>query len=334
MNKNKTKSLKDIYQPLLSLVVPVYNAACYLDKCIESLVKQSYKNIEIILVNDGSKDDSLLICNSYAKKFKNISVIDTENGGAAHARNIGLRIAKGEYLTFVDSDDYVDLQMYEILVKEIIKTQSDVCVCGRFDVCDGKINEGLCPNKCEILSGKETLNRCFIYDNVDFAPWDKIYKREIFSDVSFPEGRICEDVMALYQVFLKCTKVCFVNQRLYYYVHHAGSASTVQYNKHTYDFEHFAGIILKDVKEKHLELLHNCEIFRMKSILYVTSYAGKVPHRIYKEIKAKLYSYKGELQNYKHLMNKRQKRIFYAYKFHLARFHYYFYWKNHEQHIY
>ena len=173
---------------LISVIVPVYKVEQYLPKCVESILAQTYTNLEILLVDDGSPDNCGAICEEYARKDPRIKVIHKENGGLSSARNAALDIARGEYIGFVDSDDWIQPEMYETLLSGIKKNDADMAYGGRYDV-DGNTGEktiGLCPQKEECISGMEMLGRVFVWDHCDSAAWDKLYHRSLFEQIRYP----------------------------------------------------------------------------------------------------------------------------------------------------
>ena len=152
------------HNPLISVIVPVYNVAEYLSRCVDSILAQSYENLQIILVDDGSTDDSGKICEEYAKKDARIQVIHQNNGGLSSARNAGLDLASGEYIGFVDSDDWIEPEMYAEMLARMEKYDAQLVCAGRCDV-DGGTGEktrGLCPEREECISGEELAGRIFL----------------------------------------------------------------------------------------------------------------------------------------------------------------------------
>ena len=184
-------------------MIPIYNVKNYLAKCVDSILNQTYKNLEIILVNDGSTDGSEIICEELKKKDKRIRIINQKNGGLSSARNTGIRNANGKYIQFVDSDDWIDYECIEELHNCIYKDNSDISICGiimSFPDCEKKMNwfgENACINKEEALEG--LLRNSIISSHA----WNKLYKRKLFKDIEFPVGKIYEDVRMMYKVFLK-----------------------------------------------------------------------------------------------------------------------------------
>lgn len=200
--------------PLISIIVPVYQVEEYLPQCIESILDQTYTNLEIILVDDGSKDKSGQLCDEYAKREQRIRVIHKQNGGVSSARNAGLTIASGEYIGFVDSDDWIEPEMYEALYNAM-EYNTNIAVCNYYYDDVGKERMVMC--------GKEgKLNTCsalemLVSDETPNYAWNKLYHKEIFKRIVFPQGKKFEDVAVMYLLFEKAETVCFVNKSLYHY---------------------------------------------------------------------------------------------------------------------
>lgn len=202
---------------LISIIVPVFNSEQYLSKTIDSLLKQNYHNIEILLIDDGSTDNSLKICNKFALKDKRIVVIHSENKGVSNARNLGLIKANGEFIAFVDSDDYIEPNMIDTLYNLHLKTKSDITMCSisREDQNDIPFEKIIFPNK---TYKKEEAIAELINDNIRDYLWNKLYKSKLFEDIKFPIGKIYEDVLTLYKLFLKANHVSSTDLILYHYI--------------------------------------------------------------------------------------------------------------------
>lgn len=210
-------------KPLISVIVPVYNINQYISKCIDSLLLQSLKDIEIILVDDGSIDLSGRICDDYALKDSRIKVIHQENNGLSSARNAGLALAEGEYIGFVDGDDWVKDDMYEFLYKTLVAHDADISVCGHFIV-DGDNVEPIRNNgTIKILNHVEALSSILLDDEINSFAWDKLYKRELFDGLLYPIGRRFEDIAFTYLIFNRSKRVVQANVSKYYYVRRSGS---------------------------------------------------------------------------------------------------------------
>ncbi|MDY3000932.1 MAG: glycosyltransferase [Romboutsia timonensis] len=214
--------------PILSIIVPVYNVEKYLRRCLDSLINQHLKEIEIILIDDGSTDRSGIICDEYRKKDNRIFVIHKENGGLSDARNMGLDIAKGMYIAFVDSDDFISVNMFDTLVNEACKNDVEICACGHYKVYDNTIiKEDNNVTNIKIFNNIEALENYLGGYGKDreilTVVWDKIYKKELFDDIRFPIGKIYEDGYVTYKLLYKAKKIAYVNSRLYYYYQREGS---------------------------------------------------------------------------------------------------------------
>lgn len=206
-------------EDLISVIVPVYNVEEYLDRCIESIVTQTYTNLEIILIDDGSTDGSARKCDEWSQKDGRIIVIHKENGGVSSARNKGLEIASGKYIGFVDSDDYVRKNMYEVLLNKIKDTKSDMCFCNLLYVTDSNREEKsqLCFDDSN--DKKQIMHKMFESHNANFAVWNKLIKRECIQNIRFDETiKIYEDALFVFTCLDKIEKVSFVKDDLYCYV--------------------------------------------------------------------------------------------------------------------
>ena len=211
---------------LISVIVPVYKVEEYLNRCVDSIINQTYKNLEIILVDDGSPDNCGKICDDYAKHDKRIKVIHKKNGGLSDARNAGLDIAKGKYIGFVDSDDYISENMYEILHKELVKNRADISICDYYTF--DKKYPIFKLNDYEI---KEYYNlNALDYVNITGlipgdTTWNKLYKRKLFKSIRFPLNRVYEDVGTTYKIYNIAKKIITVDIKLYAYFYRKNSIS-------------------------------------------------------------------------------------------------------------
>ena len=221
---------------LISVIVPVYNVEKYLEKCVNSIINQTYKNLEIILVDDGATDNSGKMCDEFAKKDSRIKVIHKENGGSADARNSGLDKVTGKYILFVDSDDCLNKKMIEILHNEIIKESRDIVLCEYEKVNENDIEFEKEIETYKILNHtKESIFELYYgmghkHEKV-VVPWGKLYKKELFDGIRYPKGRKGEDELTLYKVFYKANNIVEINAKLYYYLQREGSLSSDWYIK-------------------------------------------------------------------------------------------------------
>ena len=225
--------------PEISIIVPVYNVEKYLTRCIDSILNQTFTDFELILVDDGSTDKSGVICDKYSKIDSRIKVIHSKNEGAAQARNYGLDIAKGKFIGFVDSDDYINRDMYQILYENINKYNCDICVCGHQSFQD-KVKVSFEDSKEEIIEfdNKLALKNYFLdYEDNERVMytimWDKLYRRELFKNLRFPKGKICEDGYVIYKLLYNSKKIIYINKILYYYLQRSDSISKTKFSLKT-----------------------------------------------------------------------------------------------------
>ena len=197
-------------EDLISIIVPVYNVEKYIKKCIDSIINQTYKNLEIILVDDGSPDNCGKICDEYAEKDKRIKVIHKENGGLSDARNAGIKIARGCYIGFVDSDDWIDKNMYEKLYKTLKEKDADIACCKliRYKNTIEKISKKFDGRIVE-YDQRQYIKKFFKIDSQEcvYYAWNKLYKRQVIDKEQYPIGLTSEDVVGTYKALLKCKKI-------------------------------------------------------------------------------------------------------------------------------
>ena len=205
---------------LISVIIPVYNVEKYLDKCVKSVINQSYSNLEIILVDDGSPDNCPQLCDDWANKDERIKVIHKKNGGLSDARNAGLDIATGEYIAFVDSDDYIESDMYECLLDKIIKTQSQMAICNfEYVDTDGNITTLNTMGQECCFSSRQILADWCGNDLVYYVVvWNKLYSRKCWENIRFPVGKIHEDNFVMYKLFFTCNRIVCSKTKKYNYV--------------------------------------------------------------------------------------------------------------------
>lgn len=228
---------------LLSVIVPVYNVEAFLPRCVDSLLRQTYRNLEILLVDDGSPDSSGRICDDYAEKDSRIRVIHKENGGLSSARNAGLDIAAGEYIAFLDSDDWIEPEAYETMLGLMERYAVKLVCAGRYDVYGTERVKGLCPEKEEKISGEAFAGRIFRWDHCDSAAWDKLYHRSLWESLRYPVGKICEDVPVTYRLALEAGEVALCPCPFVNYYHRPGSITMSAVSEKSFHFaEHTSEI--------------------------------------------------------------------------------------------
>ena len=209
----------------ISIIITIYNVEKYLPTCIESIMYQTYKNLEMILVNDGSTDSCSQICNAYAEKDNRIKVIHKKNGGLSDARNVGLKQATGDLVSFVDSDDFVSPYFYQKLLNALIENNADIAECGflKFEK-DSKLNEAKIDSylNAEIYETEKALDKLLI-GPLSIVVWNKIYNKELLEGIEFPVNKINEDEYWTYKVVAKAKKIVKIQDELYFYRQQATS---------------------------------------------------------------------------------------------------------------
>lgn len=213
---------------LISIVVPVYNVAPFLKRCLDSICSQTYDNLEIILVDDGSTDDSKDICDFYAEKDNRIRVIHKENGGLSDARNAGLEKAIGEFISFIDSDDFIRHDYIQILYELIVKENADISICNyiRGDKSEFPDKKEQAKKKIRTFDSKDMLENWHgKYKHQETVAWNKLYRRKLFVEynIRYPKGYYNEDVQTTHLLVEKANKIVVTNEELYYYFKNPGS---------------------------------------------------------------------------------------------------------------
>ncbi|MDO5292492.1 MAG: glycosyltransferase [bacterium] len=212
---------------LVSVIIPIYNAASYLEKCIESVIQQTYEKLQIILINDGSTDNSLEICNKFRKKDIRIEVISTENEGVSAARNKGLASAKGQYLCFMDSDDYIETNMIERLYKRYVNTSVQLSICGFYEIIGyTKIQRTI--GRVQQLDKEHAIEQLLEEESYRGYLWNKMFDVEIIKKhkICFDSSiKVWEDVLFVAEYLMYCNKIVYDPQPLYYYCFNGNSAS-------------------------------------------------------------------------------------------------------------
>lgn len=222
---------------LISVIVPVYKVEKYLHKCVDSILAQTYTNLEIILVDDGSPDNCGRICDEYAAKDSRIKVIHQENGGQSVARNNGVTCAEGEYVSFIDSDDYIEPTYIESLYSGIEKYNSAISACRMYcESEDGKIfnknsGSGVIINYSKI----EALKEICYEEKLGSSPCCKLFKTELVRNIPFPEGKKYEDLATIYKLISSSEAVSFIDEALYHYVQHNGSTMRSGWRPYNWD---------------------------------------------------------------------------------------------------
>lgn len=241
---------------LISVIVPIYNVEKYIHKCVKTIREQTYTNLEIFLVDDGSPDNCGEICDEYAKQDDRITVIHKKNGGLSDARNAAIDVMTGKYVTFVDSDDYLEPTMIEKLYNALCNANADMAICNyNYVTEDGKfVNTHKNDGQVMVFNQKEALYELLDSKKYSNSAWGKLYRADHFSDVRYPFGKIFEDVPTTYKLFLKSEKIVYVQETLYNYLFNGKSISKQSFKPQRMDAVTFAEDMVSAVLKVHPEL--------------------------------------------------------------------------------
>lgn len=250
----------------ISIIVPVYKVEDYLKKCLDSLIAQTHRDLQIILVDDGSPDSCGEICDEYAAKDKRIVVVHKENGGVSSARNAGLALADGEWIGWVDPDDWTEPDMYAYLLEGAKKHGADIVVCGRQEEYSARcVPRGCQDERC--LSTETALQLLLENDTIQSFLWDKLWKRSLFDGVEFPEGRTFEDMTVMHRLFERAGKVCCLPAVKYHYLQREGSIVSNLALKNKVNFYLAAQKRRSDLQERWPQFRQLLEVQCMTSII-------------------------------------------------------------------
>lgn len=232
----------------ISIVIPVYNVEKYIEKCINSIKKQTYKNFEAIIVDDGSQDDSINIAKKVATGDNRFVFYTKENGGLSSARNYGTKKATADYVTFIDSDDYITEDYLEYLYKLITKYKTKISICSLYNTFQ-KSGKTLALGNGEegVMTSKTAIERMCYHDMVDTCAVAKIYHKSLFENIEFPEGKLFEDIATIYKLFLKAGEVAYGFKEKYYYAIRGNSITTASFNSGKLDLLDMTDNLAKDV---------------------------------------------------------------------------------------
>lgn len=264
----------------ISIIIPLYNTEKYIEKCLNSLINQTIRDIEIIIVNDGSQDNSEKICKEFLLKDKRVKLINQKNSGQGAARNKGLEVARGRYIAFVDSDDYIELNMYEKLLYNMGKYNCDVVAC-QVNMVDerGNIisNKGNNPQNGYVEAGHEAMKRYLQFGR--WASWDKLYKREVLKGVKFLEGRTCgEDHAVIVPILKNVKKMVTIDDYLYNYLVRKDSTTNSKFSIKNFDIVYVWEEVRKQVDGMEKNILDIVEARTFSSYIDLINgwlYSGK-----------------------------------------------------------
>ena len=268
---------------LVSIIVPVFNVECYLNRCISSIANQTYQDIQIILVDDGSTDRSSEICDSWAEKDPRVTVAHQANGGVSIARNRGLDMTTGEYILWVDSDDYIAPETVEIMMQTALQNHADMVICDFAKGTDDHYTfDTSAEISCEQIDNITALTRIYAdaHSALHYAaPWAKLAKRSIYQDICYPEGKIFEDIYTTHKLLLRCDRIAVVDIPLFYYFQRPDSIMNATFSMKKLDYlqalveriAFFKANSLKELEQiAYDELLHSLiwEYSRTRDLLH------------------------------------------------------------------
>ena len=233
---------------MITIIVPVFNVERLLQNCVDSILNQTYTNLEILLIDDGSQDRCSEICDEYAKKDSRIRVFHTENRGLSAARNLGLQEAKGDYIGFVDSDDWIEPEMYDVLLVKMRATGANICVCGYWSEGESFTKQSRYTNA--LYRWEDTLT-ALIHGKIGNYTWNKLYRKDVFEGVSFPVGRYYEDVDTLCKVLSNSGTVAVLDTPKYHYRQRTDSITNSHNGNNLFDYANAYLARLKYLEERH-----------------------------------------------------------------------------------
>ena len=257
-------------KPDISVIIPVYNVKNYLRRCVSSVLSQRGPSLEVLLVDDGSTDGSGALCDAIAAEDARVAVIHKPNGGLSSARNAGLDRAAGSYISFVDSDDFLEPDAYRDMLHLAQKFGTKLVCGGRYDV-DSESGErviGLCPEREAILSGENLVRRIFTWNRVDTSACDKLFQRELFDGLRFPEGVVCEDVPVVYRACLRSGSAGMLPRPVYNYSHRPDSITTTAVSEKSFHFAAHTRRILEDIQKSTPQLLPEARYYYVRSLAH------------------------------------------------------------------
>lgn len=284
-------------EDLISVIVPIYNVEKYINKCIDSIIDQTYTNLEIILVDDGSPDNCGKICDEYAQKDERVRVIHKENGGLSDARNAGIDVAKGKYVSFVDSDDYVEQNYIEILYNCIKEYNTNIAIGShRVIYKNGTIiNKETGENSK--LPAEKVLER-ILYDNgIDLTANAKLYDIKLFESIRYPKGRVFEDAATTYKLIDACQEISFVSKSIYNYAIRGNSITNVKFSKEKMDLVISTKEMCDYIKNKYPNLEKACNRRLMYAYLSTLSQLAKSKEKFPEEEKEMMRYVKSNRKN-------------------------------------
>lgn len=272
--------------PLISVIVPVYKVEKYLNKCVESIVSQTYKNLEIILVDDGSPDNCPAMCDEWAKKDNRIKVIHKENGGLSDARNKGIEVATGEYIMFVDSDDYLDEIICEKLYFLTSQHKATIAISNFKRVWEGvDSEEELTKSEIRVLDKAQIIEQIYNPTIGSITPaWAKLYKKSLFAGIRYPVGRLHEDEYVVHELLLGAERVVYTSEQLYFYLQRASSIMGSKKEKNIIDAMDAFRSRIDFMNQKFPNRQNDMHLLMLRNIRGIYCYNGWISKSLKKQV--------------------------------------------------
>lgn len=258
---------------MISVLVPVYNVAKYLRRCLDSILMQTYTDYEVVLVDDGSTDQSGSLCDAYAAEHDCIRVIHQRNAGLAQVRNVSLAAARGEYITFVDSDDAIEPTYLEVLMQDLQETGADISICSWSEVSDDGVRTELTWDRkdegFQIWTTEQAVKTLLYQKGIDNNTWGKLYTRAVLQDVIYPAGRVYEDIATTYQVMLKGKRICYRPEALYLYTSNISGISQSAFSPKRMDLIDMAEGMYLDIASRFPGYLRAAQARLLRAYIHV-----------------------------------------------------------------
>lgn len=254
---------------MISIIVPVFGAEPYLDECILSLLRQTYEDIEIILVDDGSLDASGKICDQYAALDDRVHVIHKKSSGPSDARNAGLDVARGEYIGFMDSDDFISCDMFSHMKDILEKHDADIAICGHVKTLPRGRSLPHIPNKkIQIMDSEAAIKKMLQVGYYESFVWNKLFRRELFDGIRFPSGHLYEDLYTTYKLLHLADRIVYSKEIKYYYRQRVGSIIHSSFNAKYFDYIQASIEICEFTKEHYPRILNTAQYAYYRSRIF------------------------------------------------------------------
>lgn len=254
---------------IISVIVPIYNVELYLSRCLNSILNQSYSDIEIILVDDGSTDNSHQLAESFQNQDNRIKLVRKQNGGLSSARNLGISLATGKYISFIDSDDYVEKDFLESLINSCIANETKISMCGRFEKNEATTRENFIFENEQIWDSREAIKRLLTWNGIDSSACDKLFLRELFDDVKFPEGKYNEDIFVLFHLIHKANNISHIGRSKYYYCLRPSSITQEKFSEKKLHLMEASKHIFDFIEQTYPELIEEANSFKYCNLIYI-----------------------------------------------------------------